>query len=122
VTDESRIADVLERVDRIARATVGGREAFLASELIQDAVIRNLEVIGEAAKNVGPGTRRKFPDVPWREMARFRDLAIHPYGRILSEEVWEIVAKDLIQIRRALVTGVPGSPRPGARKGRTGPG
>ena len=122
LSDESRIADVLERVDRIVRATVGGREAFLRSELIQDAVIRNLEVIGEAAKNVGPETRKKFPDVPWRAMARFRDLAIHPYGRILSDEVWEIVAKDLTEIRRALARGA--APRPGksARKDRRGPG
>jgi uncharacterized protein with HEPN domain len=121
VTDESRIADVLERVDRILRATVGGREAFRESDLIQDAVIRNLEVIGEAAKNVGPATRRRFPNVPWREMARFRDLAIHHYGRILSDEVWEIVAKDLIEIRRALAKG--GAPGPGkaARKHSRGP-
>jgi uncharacterized protein with HEPN domain len=116
LSDESRIADVLERVDRIVRATVGGREAFLRSELIQDAVIRNLEVIGEAAKNVGPETRKKFPDVPWRAMARFRDLAIHPYGRILSDEVWEIVAKDLTEIRRALAQGgVRHSRKPGRR-------
>ena len=102
MTDESRTADVLERIDRIARATTGGREAFMESELTQDAVIRNLEVIGEAAKNVGPGTRRKFPNVPWKEMARFRDLAIHQHGRILSGEVWEVVAKELTEIRRAL--------------------
>lgn len=105
MTDESRTADILERVDRIVRATVGGRDAFLGSELIQDAVIRNLEVIGEAAKKVGPGTRRKFPDVPWREMARFRDLATHPYGRVLADEVWELVAKDLVEIRRAVAKG-----------------
>jgi uncharacterized protein with HEPN domain len=122
LTDESRIADVLERVDRIARATVGGREAFLASEVIQDAVIRNLEVIGEAAKNVSPGTRRKLPSVPWIEMARFRDLAIHHYGRILSEEVWGIVSKDLIPIRRALAKGAAGRRRPAARKERSEPG
>jgi uncharacterized protein with HEPN domain len=121
VTDESRIADVLERVDRILRATVGGRMDFMESELIQDAVIRNLEVIGEAAKNVGAGTRKQFPNVPWREMARLRDLAIHQYGRILSEEVWEIVAKDLIEIRRALARGP--APRPGKapRNERRGP-
>jgi uncharacterized protein with HEPN domain len=121
VTDESRIADVLERVDRILRATVGGREAFMESELIQDAVIRNLEVIGEAAKNVGAGTRKKFPNVPWREMARFRDLAIHHYGRILSDEVWGIVAKDLVEIRRALAKGAAPGPGKAPQKEGRGP-
>jgi uncharacterized protein with HEPN domain len=105
VTDESRLADILERIDRIERATAGGRGAFLASDVIQDAVIRNLEVIGEAAKSIGPGTRKRLPGVPWRELARFRDLAIHHYGRILSDEVWEIVARDLSEIRRAVAKG-----------------
>jgi uncharacterized protein with HEPN domain len=121
VTDESRIADVLERVDRISRATVGGRDVFLESELIQDAVIRNLEVIGEAAKNVGPRTKRKFPKVPWQEMARFRDLAIHHYGRILADEVWGIVANDLVEIRRALARGATARPTKAPRTGRRGP-
>jgi uncharacterized protein with HEPN domain len=78
VTDDSRIADVIDRIDRIVRATAGGREAFMQSEVIQDAVVRNLEVIGEASKSVGPATRRRLSSVPWREMARFRDLAIGP--------------------------------------------
>jgi uncharacterized protein with HEPN domain len=121
VTDESRIADVLERIDRIVRATAEGRDAFLESEVIQDAVIRNLEVIGEASKNVSPGTRRKLPTVPWREMARFRDVAIHHYGRILSDEVWAIVAKDLVEIRRALAKGAAPSPRRTSRNGSRGP-
>jgi uncharacterized protein with HEPN domain len=105
VTDESRIADILERFDRIMRATTGGRQVFRESELIQDAVIRSLEVIGEAAKHVSPATRKKLPNVPWRAMARFRDLAIHHYARILPDEVWELVVRDLVPIRRSLANG-----------------
>lgn len=105
MTDDSRLADILERIDRIMRATSGGRAALLESEVIQDAVIRNLEVIGEAAKTVGPTTRKSLAQVPWRAMARFRDLAIHHYGQVLAEEVWEIVLKDLPRIRRAISKG-----------------
>lgn len=86
------------------------------SEVIQDAVVRNLEVIGEAAKNIGPGTRRGLAKVPWREMARFRDLAIHHYGQLLAEEVWEIVESDLPAIRRNVSRGLPRRPR--TRRGR----
>ena len=102
MTDAPKIADILERIDRIERATGGGMDVFLASEVIQDAVVRNIEVIGEAAKNVSENTRRRYPDVPWREMARFRDLAIHQYGRVQPEEVWAIVENELHAIRRSL--------------------
>ncbi len=102
MTDTARLSDILERIDRIARATQDGEVAFRNSEIIQDAVIRNLEVIGEATKSLSPRTRRQFPDVPWREMARFRDLAIHHYGKLVAEEIWRIVADDLPRIKRAV--------------------
>jgi uncharacterized protein with HEPN domain len=108
VTDAVRLSDILERIYRIERATSDGREAFFDSEVIQDAVIRNLEVIGEAAKKLTPRTRRSVRGVPWTELARFRDLAIHRYSRVLADEVWEIVAKDLVKIRRALAQVTPG--------------
>lgn len=107
MSDAIRLADVLERLDRIRRATAGGETEFLASEVIQDAVIRNLEVIGEAAKSMASSTRRRFPRVPWADMSRFRDLAIHHYGRVLAEEVWQIVEKDLPALRESLSGVVP---------------
>ena len=107
MTDATRLADILERIDRIFRATSEGGEAFYASEVVQDAVIRNLEVIGEAAKHVSTGTRRRYSRVPWREMSRFRDLAIHHYGKLLADEVWAIVEKDLDTIRHSLMDAVP---------------
>jgi uncharacterized protein with HEPN domain len=107
VTDAARLADILERIDRIVRATSEGRGAFYASEVVQDAVIRNLEVIGEAAKHVSTGTRRRYSSVPWREMSRFRDLAIHHYGKLLADEVWAIVEKDLHTIRHSLMEAAP---------------
>ncbi|HEV2317708.1 MAG TPA: HepT-like ribonuclease domain-containing protein [Thermoplasmata archaeon] len=105
MTDRARLADVLERIDRILRATREGKQEFYTSEVIQDAVIRNLEVIGEAAKQVSRATRRRLSEVPWRETSRFRDLAIHHYGKILAEEIWTIVEKDLVPIRRAIQHG-----------------
>jgi uncharacterized protein with HEPN domain len=102
MTDAARLADIVERIDRVQRATVEGREAFAASEVVQDAVVRNLEVIGEASKAISSRTRHQLSEVSWREMARFRGLAIHHYGLVLAEEVWVIVSRDLPRIRRAL--------------------
>jgi uncharacterized protein with HEPN domain len=110
VTDTAYLAVILERLDRIARSTAQGRDAFHASEVIQDAVLQNLEVIGEAAKRVSAPTRRKYSKISWREMARFRDLAMHHYGSVLTEEVWGIVERDLPPIRRALTTSKPSAP------------
>jgi uncharacterized protein with HEPN domain len=112
VSDEARLADILERIeriDRIERATAGGREELHSSEVIQDAVIRNLEVIGEAAKAISVRTRRRYPGIPWREMARFRDLATHQYGRVLADEVWSILQRDLAQIRHQITSRLPSS-------------
>ncbi len=102
MSDAPRIADILQRIDRIERATASGRDAFYQSEVIQDAVIRNLEVIGEAAKNLSSQSKERYPTIPWREMARFKDLAIHQYGNVLADEVWDIVARDLPAIRTTL--------------------
>jgi uncharacterized protein with HEPN domain len=107
MSDAARLADIIERIDRIQRSLPKREADFLGSEVVQDAVIRNLEVIGEAAKGVSEPTRRRFKSVPWREMGRFRDLAIHHYGNVLAEEVWQIVAKDLSAIRRSLAKVVP---------------
>ena len=116
MSDQARLSDILERIDRIMRATKGGRKAFVESEVILDAVIRNLEVIGEAAKAVGAETRKKMPGVPWREMARFRDLAIHQYGRVLADEVWGIVERDLSVIKRAVSKAAPRRARKAASR------
>jgi uncharacterized protein with HEPN domain len=102
MSDAQRLADILERILRIERATTGGKAEFFGSEVLQDAVIRNLEVIGEAAKNVGPATRKKYPQVNWSGMGRFRDLAIHHYGGVLVEEVWKIVERELPPLKEEL--------------------
>ena len=102
MSDAERLADIVERIDRIRRATAGGKAGFFESDVIQDAVIRNLELIGEAAKHVSAAVRRQNPGVPWHDMARFRDLAIHHDGKLPADEVWAIVEKDLVTIRRAI--------------------
>ncbi len=75
---------ILECVIKIERYTVEGRDVFFQSELIQDAVLRNLEVIGEAAKRINQEFRQAHPAIPWRGMATMRDILIHHYGRSQS--------------------------------------
>jgi uncharacterized protein with HEPN domain len=89
--DQLRLSDILERIDRIIQATAGGLASFERSDVIQDAVIRNLEVIGEASAQLSAGVRRKHPEVPWRAMVGFRNLASHAYWKIEPPRIWAIV-------------------------------
>lgn len=96
------VLHMLEAAERILRYTSGGKTDFLASELRQDAVLRNFEVIGEAAKQIAEGTRRAHPEVPWRRIAGFRDVLIHQYAGVDLEQVWLRVERDLPELERKL--------------------
>ena len=90
------IRDCLARIRQYAR---DGRHAFLADAKTQDAIIRNLEVIGEASKKVSGTTREAWPDVPWKQMAGMRDLLIHHYFGVKLETVWEVVEQEIPRLQ-----------------------
>jgi uncharacterized protein with HEPN domain len=70
-------------------------DQFLADFKTQDAVIRNLEIIGEATKGLSAELRYNYPDVPWKGMAGIRDRLIHHYFGVNLDIVWDIVAVEL---------------------------
>jgi len=75
--------------------TKSGRTAFFKSPMIQDAVVRNLEVVGEAAKQVPDSLRGRAPELSWREMAGMRDKLIHDYLGVDLNLVWDVVVSEL---------------------------
>lgn len=76
--DLTFLEDMLERVDLVAEFTVDGRDEFMQSKMMQEAVIRGLEIIGEASRNVSETLRDAHPEVPWRQIAAFRNfVSIH---------------------------------------------
>jgi uncharacterized protein with HEPN domain len=101
------LADMRDAVDRVLRYTMGGREAFFADPMIQDAVIRNLEVMGEAVRKVSESTRSSHPEIPWRQIAGTRDRVIHGYFTVDLEIVWEIVETELPLLRDRLAALFP---------------
>jgi uncharacterized protein with HEPN domain len=94
--DKLYIDHILAAIDRIQSYTEGEtRKAFMSTPMMQDAVIRQLEIIGEATKKVSAATRKKHPDVPWKDMAGMRDRLIHEYFGVDLKAVWDTAARDI---------------------------
>jgi len=77
-------------------------EDFLKDKKSVNAVIRSIEVIGEAAKKIPHSMRKDFPDIPWKKMAGMRDKLIHEYFGVDLEIIWEVIKKDLPSIEPLL--------------------
>jgi uncharacterized protein with HEPN domain len=101
------LAHVLDCLNRIEKYTKNGREAFFAEKMIQDAVIRNLEVIGEAAKRVAIEFRKEHPEIPWRGMTALRDVLIHDYAGVDLNQVWQVVERELKPLKTAVKKFLP---------------
>ena len=109
MTKDQRVylAQILERIERIRQFAASGREAFFADLMVQDAVIRNFEVIGEAAKRVSDEYRKTHPSVPWRSLAAFRDVLIHQYEGVSLPEVWHVIEHDLPPLHKSIAALLP---------------
>ena len=100
--DRLYLHHMLERCRRIARFIAPGRDAFMGSEEAQDAVIRNVEVIGEAAKRVSPETRGRLARLDWRGICGMRDVLIHDYIGVDLDEVWNVAASRIPELEVVL--------------------
>jgi len=101
--DNEYLADVLDAA-RLARSYVHGisLEEFLKDVQCQDAVIRRLEIIGEAARRLSDSTRESLPDLTWNAMISMRNILIHKYGDVDLNVVWDTVQMDLPPLIAAL--------------------
>jgi uncharacterized protein with HEPN domain len=96
------LADVLEACERV-RAYVANSDfdGFMADTRTADAVLRNLEIVGEAAKKLPPELLAQAPHVPWSDVAGFRDILAHAYFRVDLTLVWDIVQNELPALEEA---------------------
>ena len=86
---------ILDAIEKIESYTSIGRDAFMSTSHWQDAVIRQLEIIGEATKRLSSDLCSQHGDIPWRRIAGLRDVLIHDYMGVDLTAVWEITQKNL---------------------------
>jgi len=88
--DDTYMVDILESA-KIALNYIAGKswDEFYEDTQCQDAVLRRIEIIGEASRHISPQTRKKYPQIPWRELSMLRNLVIHQYDAVDINQVWD---------------------------------
>ena len=98
-----RIEDMIEALERIKTYVAGmTREAFIADTKTTDAVVRNLEIIGESANHLRANVTQRYPAIPWSHMAEMRHILVHEYHAVDPEIVWRTIHHDLPLLLPAL--------------------
>ena len=100
--DEVYLKHIAECIHNIESYVSGGEGVFLGSRLVQDAVIRNVEIIGEAVKRLSPEFLSARPQIPWKGIAGFRDVLIHNYFGVDLKQVWRVITDEMPALKQAV--------------------
>lgn len=95
------ILDSIEKVEQYTRAI--DEHEFLADTKVQDAVLRRLEIMGEAVKNIPQDFRSKYTDIPWKKIAGLRDILIHEYFGVNVRRAWRMARHDIFELKEKLL-------------------
>ena len=102
-TDAVYVAHIIECIRRIEENIGGGRDAFLASHTIQDAVLRNLQTMTEATQRLSAGLKDQHPEIPWTQIGAFRNILVHNYLGIDLDVIWTVIYRDIPPLKQAVL-------------------
>ena len=100
--DRLYLEHILECIGKIKKYTEKGRDAFMGDEMAQDATLRNLQILAESTQRLSDDIRSTQPEVPWREIAGFRNVLAHDYLGIKLDRIWETCQTGLPQLKIAV--------------------
>jgi uncharacterized protein with HEPN domain len=96
--------DILDSILLIENYIEGiSKNEFELNEEKQDAVIRRLEIIGEAIEHIPEDVREKYPDIPWKQIAGLRDVVIHEYFGVSISRIWNVLINDLSKLKETII-------------------
>lgn len=99
-----RLQDILEAVEHIERYAARGRQAFEQDELLQVCIVHHLQIIGEGASRLGQEFHKAYPVLPWPQIVAMRNVLVHEYFGVDLNEVWNIVDRDLPDLKHKIET------------------
>jgi len=102
--DKGRIQDILDAISCIEKYTSKGGVSDREDELVETWVIHHLQIIGEAARGLSKSLQKKYKGVPWAEIVGMRNILVHHYFGIETDEVWSTIENDLPDLKRKIFT------------------
>ena len=97
-----RLRDILEAITAIERYSNCDKRAFERDELLQTWFVRNLQIVGEAARTIPEEVRELAPSIPWLQIAGMRNILVHGYFEIDTDLVWDAVTRDVPALKPAI--------------------
>jgi uncharacterized protein with HEPN domain len=101
--DTVYLRHIQECIRRIEENVAEGRDQFLASHTLQDAVLRNLQTMAESTQRLSNDLKVTRPQIEWRRIAEFRNVLVHDYLGVDIERVWEITQRDVPKLKQAIL-------------------
>jgi len=101
--DHVYLLHILECIRRIEEDTADGKDAFLASHTLQDAVLRNLQTMAESTQRLSETAKARHPEIEWARVAALRNVLVHDYLGIDVERIWEIARRDVPELKAGIL-------------------
>lgn len=101
-TDQQRLRDIQEAISKIEKYAIQGQIVFMENELIQTWILYNLQIIGEAVRSISQKFKDSHNNIEWNDIGDFRNLLVHEYFRIDLEIIWQVVEREIPQLKRQI--------------------